>query len=62
MNKNIDKTCYLKNSIGKAKALIRMVIFNHKAESPTFVIAIAGVTLWFVHSKKSTLNIMLFAC
>jgi hypothetical protein len=39
-----------------------MVIFNHKAESPTFVIAIAGVTLWFVHSKKSTLNIMLFAC
>ncbi len=40
--------------------LIWVVIFNHKAESPTFIIAITGVALWFIHSKKSNLNIVLF--
>jgi hypothetical protein len=45
-----------------ASVLLWVVIFNHKAESPTFVIAIAGVALWFVHGKKSALNITLFAC
>lgn len=30
-----------------ASILIWIVIFNHKAESPTFVIAIAGVALWY---------------
>ncbi len=33
-----------------AMSLIWMVIFNHKAESPTFIIAIAGVGLWSVSS------------
>jgi hypothetical protein len=40
--------------------LIWIVIFNHKAESPTFIIAMTGVALWFVQSEKNTLNIILF--
>jgi hypothetical protein len=40
--------------------LIWIVIFNHKAESPTFVIAMLGVALWFVNSRKSPLQIILF--
>ncbi len=40
--------------------LIWIVIFNHKAESPTFIIAMTGVALWFVKSEKNTLNIVLF--
>jgi hypothetical protein len=30
-----------------ASVLIWVVIFNHKAESPTFIIAICGVALWY---------------
>ena len=40
--------------------LVWIVIFNHKAESPTFIIAMAGVSLWFITSNKSALNITLF--
>ncbi len=40
--------------------LLWVVIFNHKAESPTFIIAMAGVSLWFVTSEKSKINISLF--
>ncbi len=40
--------------------LIWVVIFNHKAESPTFIIAMTGVTLWFIKSEKNMLNIILF--
>ncbi|MBK9763995.1 MAG: hypothetical protein IPO87_11685 [Flavobacteriales bacterium] len=36
------------------------MIFNHKAESPTFVIAMTGVALWFVRSVKNGVNIGLF--
>ncbi len=42
--------------------LIWIVIFNHKAESPTFIIAMAGIALWFITSEKSILNIILFTC
>ena len=45
-----------------ASILIWIVIFNHKAESPTFIIAMTGVALWFVSSKKNILNIVLFSC
>ena len=31
-----------------ASLLIWVVIFNHKAESPTFVIALCGVALWYL--------------
>lgn len=40
--------------------LIWVVIFNHKAESATFIIAITGVSLWFITSEKSPLNVALF--
>lgn len=32
-----------------ASALLWSVLFNHKAESPTFVIAVAGVALWYFY-------------
>ncbi len=40
--------------------LIWVVIFNHKAEPATFIIAMTGVTLWFIKSEKSLVNIILF--
>lgn len=35
-----------------ASLLIWVVIFNHKAESPTFVIAMCGVALWWCVAEK----------
>jgi hypothetical protein len=43
-----------------ASILIWIVIFNHKAESPTYIIAMTGVALWFIEREKSTMNIVLF--
>ena len=40
--------------------LIWMVIFNHKAESPTFIIAFSGVLIWAFSQKLSTLNKLIF--
>jgi hypothetical protein len=40
--------------------LLWVIIFNHKAESPTFIIAMAGIALWFITGKKNALNIGLF--
>jgi hypothetical protein len=34
--------------------LIWLVIFNHKAESPTYIIAITGVAAWFFSGKRKT--------
>ena len=42
-----------------ASTLIWVVIFNHKAESPTFVIAVAGVAIWFAYTQPSRANIAL---
>ena len=39
--------------------LVWIVIFNHKAESPTFVIAISGVAIWFFSQKVKTINLIL---
>ena len=39
-----------------ASTLIWVVLFNHKAESPTFIIAITGVALWFFTQPKSWIN------
>jgi hypothetical protein len=39
--------------------LIWIVIFNHKAESPTFIIAITGAAIWFFSQKVTTLNLIL---
>jgi hypothetical protein len=39
-----------------ASALIWMVIFNHKAESPTFIIVMAGIGIWYFSQKPDPLN------
>ena len=39
--------------------LIWIVIFNHKAESPTFIIAMTGAGLWFFTQKTTTVNLVL---
>ncbi|HQQ96113.1 MAG TPA: glycosyltransferase family 87 protein [Cyclobacteriaceae bacterium] len=38
---------YAYRMMGLASVLIWVVIFNHMAESPTFVIAVAGAGIWF---------------
>ena len=40
-------------------ALIWMVIFNHKAESPTYIISICGIAIWFFSRNKNRINITL---
>jgi Glycosyltransferase family 87 len=42
-----------------ASTLIWVVIFNHKAESPTYVIAVAGVAIWCVYSQRTAVNVAL---
>ncbi|GAB4131639.1 MAG: glycosyltransferase family 87 protein [Bacteroidia bacterium] len=42
-----------------ATILIWVVIFNHKAESPTFVIAMAGAALWYSVAEKNTFRLIL---
>jgi hypothetical protein len=44
-----------------ASVLMFCVIFNHKAESPTFVIATAGVAIWFLSVERNRLNWIAFA-
>ena len=39
-----------------ASILVWVVIFNHKAESPTFIIAIAGVAIWYFCAAPSKLD------
>jgi hypothetical protein len=45
-----------------ASILLWVVIFNHKAESPTFIIAMCGAALWFVISdwNKWTIALLIF--
>ena len=43
-----------------ASVLIWMVIFNHKAESPTYIIAMTGVAIWYFSQPGSRLNNVLF--
>lgn len=42
-----------------ASILIWSVIFNHKAESPTYVIAILGVAIWYFSQRKKIENLAL---
>ena len=42
-----------------AALLIWMVIFNHKAESPTFIIAFTGIALWVFGSHKTNFLVLL---
>ena len=36
-----------------AMILLWMIVFNHKAESPTFIIAMAGIGVWYYSSGLS---------
>jgi hypothetical protein len=42
-----------------SSVLVWLVIFNHKAESPTFVVAVSGIAIWFFAQKVSVENIVL---
>jgi hypothetical protein len=46
-----------------SSVLIWVVIFNHKAESPTFIIAVTGVATWFFSQemKKENLTLLFIA-
>ncbi len=44
-----------------ASVLIWMVIFNHKAESPTFIIAVCGAVLWYYSKPFSKANFILIS-
>jgi hypothetical protein len=39
-----------------ASALIWMVIFNHKAESPTYIIVMAGIGVWYFSQRPDPVN------
>ena len=43
--------------------LIWIIIFNHKAESPTYIIAMTGIGIWFFSQKSTVSNtvLLLFA-
>jgi hypothetical protein len=44
-----------------SSVLIWVVIFNHRAESPTFIIAISGVAMWYYSQNPSKGNYVLLA-
>lgn len=39
--------------------LVFVVIFNHQAERPSFIIAATGVAIWFAHSSRDRYRLML---
>lgn len=39
-----------------ASLLVYAVIFNHKAEQPSFIIAVVGVAIWYAVSARSTVQ------
>ena len=44
-----------------SSVLIWVVIFNHRAESPTFIIAMSGAAIWFFSGSFKAENFVLFA-
>jgi len=44
-----------------SSVLIWVVIFNHKAESPTFVIAVSGIAIWYMSQRLNWLNLVLLS-
>ena len=42
-----------------SSVLLWIVIFNHKGESPTYVIAMAGVAVWYFSQKPAVTNLVL---
>ena len=57
------KLRFYKNVIYKlfflSSILLWIVIFNHKAESPTFIIAVTGVAIWYFSQAKNLFNTIL---
>ena len=46
-----------------ASVLVFMVIFNHQAESSSFVIAMTGIAIWYVASERRAVDhVLLGAC
>ena len=46
-----------------ASVLIWIVIFNHKAESPTYIIAMTGIAIWYFSQAPDTTNkLLLWLC
>lgn len=44
-----------------ASLLVYSVIFNHKAEQPTFIVALAGIAIWYAVSPRDRLRDLLVA-
>jgi len=44
-----------------ASLMIWIIIFNHRAESPSYIIAMTGIALWFFYSGRNIVDIILFA-
>jgi hypothetical protein len=42
-----------------ASVLIWVIIFNHKSESPTFIIAMCGIAIWFYSQRLLRTNLIL---
>ena len=42
-----------------ASLLLWIVLFNHKAESPTFIIAMSGIGIWYFGQERQPLNLAL---
>jgi hypothetical protein len=36
--------------------LIGIIIFNYKAESPTYIISVCGISIWFFAAEKTKIN------
>ena len=47
--------------IVRASVLIFVTIFNYAAESPSYVIAVAGVSLWYFSQPRTAANLALLA-
>ena len=50
---------YAYRVIWLASLLIWLVIFNHKAESPTFIVAVVGVTIWYYCKPRGVVDLTL---
>ncbi len=44
-----------------AAILLFVIVFNHAAESATYLLAVTGVGLWYVSSKKNPLDVLLLS-
>ena len=42
-----------------SSVLVWVIIFNYMAESPTFIIAVSGVVIWFYAQKPNSANLIL---